>query len=58
MSTMPPTPATTSFNDPIEDEALLTGTSVDAGTSVEDPLTDTTRTWGGEPSGPYGEENR
>lgn len=52
MSTMPPTPATTSFNDPIEDDALLTGTS------VNDPLTDTTRTWGGEPSGPYGEEQR
>ncbi|HXH79388.1 hypothetical protein [Nocardioides sp.] len=52
MSTMPPTPATTSFNDPINDDALVTGTS------VEDPLTDTTRTWGGEPSGPYGEEKR
>lgn len=47
MSTMP-MPATTSLDDPINDDALLTGTPL--GDPLNDPLTDSSDTWAGESS--------
>jgi hypothetical protein len=55
MSTMP-TPANTALDDPINDDALLTGTPL--GDPLNDPLTDSSDTWAGESSQTYGEEKR